>query len=67
MATLPTVISKTLLTLIFLPFFYICNSQGKRIKAVKTGHSIKIDGDINDPGWNSIEPVSDFITSTPVY
>lgn len=58
---------KLLLTFILLLFFYIPSSQIKRIEAVKTGNSIKIDGDINDSAWKEIMPLSDFITSTPVY
>ncbi len=59
--------SKILLTSILLSLFYISLSQSKRIEAVKTGKSIKIDGDMSDAAWKDAKPITDFITSTPVY
>ena len=58
---------KLLPTFILSLFFYVSHAQVRRIEAAKTGNSIKIDGDINDPAWKEIIPVTDFITSTPVY
>ncbi|HEV8082816.1 MAG TPA: DUF5916 domain-containing protein [Chitinophagaceae bacterium] len=58
---------KLLPTFILLLFFCVSHAQVRRIEAAKTGNSIKIDGDTNDPAWKEIIPVTDFITSTPVY
>lgn len=59
--------NKPLLTFILILFFYSPYSQDKRIEAVKTSNSIKIDGDINDAAWKEIAPVTDFTTSIPVF
>ena len=59
--------SKTLLITIFLGLSIISYAQKKSINAIKTEHSIKIDGDNNDAAWNNIIPVSDFTTSFPEF
>ena len=57
---------------IFLTAILICSqllasAQPKTIKAIRTLHSIKIDGDTNDEGWSNITPVSGFTTSFPEF
>ena len=47
---------------------YASNSSGaevKKIQAVKISTPIKIDGDLSDEGWKSIEPINRFIQFTP--
>lgn len=42
-------------------------NQPKSINAIKVHQFVKIDGDPDDEAWKNISPVSDFITSTPVF
>ncbi|MEP6583336.1 MAG: DUF5916 domain-containing protein [Ginsengibacter sp.] len=58
---------KLLLSASLLLLFYSSSSQGKRIEAIKISNSIKIDGEVNDNAWKEITPVTDFVTSTPVF
>lgn len=57
------------LILIVLPclFNLVAPAQVRHIPAVKITQSIKIDGDLNDAAWQSIESTGDFITSSPVF
>jgi Domain of unknown function (DUF5916)/Carbohydrate family 9 binding domain-like len=41
------------------------NAQVKSISATKINQSVKIDGNLDDAIWQNMEPVTDFITSTP--
>jgi hypothetical protein len=53
-----------------LLFFVLSSAsfcQSKSISAIKINQSVKIDGNPDDEIWESILPVSDFITSTPVF
>lgn len=45
----------------------VAHAQVKSLPAVKTNQPIKIDGDLNDAAWKTIEPTGDFITSSPVF
>ena len=42
-------------------------AQVRSIQAVKTNQAIKIDGNLDEAAWKSIEPTGDFITSSPVF
>jgi hypothetical protein len=60
--------SKPLLgTLLFFVLSSASFSQSKSFSAIKINQSVKIDGNPDDAVWQSIPPVSDFITSTPVF
>lgn len=59
--------SKPFLGAILFLFPIIIFSQTKSITAVKITQSPKIDGNIEDPVWQDILPVSDFTTSSPVF
>ncbi len=58
---------KLLLPAILLIFINTAMAQNKRFGAIKTTHSIKVDGDEGDAAWNDVESISDFITSIPVF
>lgn len=51
--------------LYFLPFFTW--AQARSLPAIKINQPIKIDGNLDDEAWETIEPVSDFITYSPVF
>ena len=59
--------SKPLLWTIIFLFPQFIFSQNNSITAVKVTQSPKIDGNNDDPVWQDILPVSDFITSSPVF
>lgn len=42
-------------------------SQTKSTVASRTGSAIKIDGELNEPEWNTAPVASDFITNSPVF
>ena len=46
---------------------YVINAQVRSLAAVKITKAIKIDGNLDDDAWKAIEPVSDFITASPVF
>lgn len=54
-----------ILLIIFHCLFPTTYSQVKSISAVKINQPIKIDGNLNDEAWQSIESVGNFITSNP--
>lgn len=43
------------------------HAQVKSVHAIKIEQSIKIDGNLDEAVWQSIEPTGDFITSNPVF
>ncbi|MBX2935040.1 MAG: carbohydrate binding family 9 domain-containing protein [Ferruginibacter sp.] len=53
----------------FIFFFtpYVSNAQVRSLSAVKINTAIKIDGNLDDETWKTINPVSDFITVSPVF
>lgn len=48
-------------------FSSVTQAQVRSIPAIKINQPIKIDGNLNDEAWKSIEPAGDFITSSPVF
>ena len=53
----------SLLLIVSSPSF----SQSRSIAANKINESVKLDGNPDDAAWQSISPVSGFVTSTPVF
>jgi Domain of unknown function (DUF5916) len=51
--------------LIILP--YLSSAQLHVLPATKTDQPIRIDGDLNDPAWRKITPISDFTALIPVF
>ena len=43
----------------------VIGAEVKKIQSIKIQTPIKIDGDLSDEGWKSIEPISHFIQFTP--
>ena len=58
---------KTILALFFILACFPLFSQQKKLEAIKTSMPIKIDGNLDDPGWQNIVPVTDFIGMAPAF
>ncbi len=57
--------------LIILPilslFTLVTNAQVRSIPAIKINQPIKIDGNLDDEAWKTVEATGDFITFSPVF
>lgn len=61
-------LTRLILTSAFYLLLSVTHAQQVRsIPAVKINQPIKIDGNLNDEAWRSIEPTGDFIASQPVF
>jgi len=61
-------LTRLILTSAFYLLISVTHAQQVRsIPAVKINQPIKIDGNLNDEAWRSIEPTGDFIASQPVF
>lgn len=58
---------KTLSIVVLLISFNISFSQVKLLKATKISSAPRIDGSLDDPGWQRIPVATDFITNAPVF
>lgn len=58
---------RRLLLLIMTLLPVLSFAQTKHLPAVKIDQPIRIDGNLDDPAWQNIEAVGDFITSNPVF
>ena len=60
-----------LIRFLILPLLYLFPSvtfaQVRSIPAIKINKSIKIDGNLEDEAWKTIEPTGDFISISPVF
>lgn len=56
-----------LLLFLLLLFTSLVHAQVRSIPAIKITQPIKIDGNLNEEVWKTIEPTSDFIISRPVF
>ena len=60
-----------LISLLILCFVYllpyVAAAQQKTLPALKINQSIKIDGNLDDAAWKIAEPISNFITISPVF
>jgi hypothetical protein len=63
---------RTKLFLVLLPILYACSgfaqstvTPPKSLEAVRTLHTIQIDGELNDADWQTASPATDFIQLEP--
>ncbi len=56
-----------ILLFILLAFIAVCGAQVRSIHAVKLTQPVKIDGNLDDAAWKTVEATGDFITSHPEF
>ncbi len=60
-------VSRFMLVALCNSLFTLSFAQIKSIAAVKINQAVKIDGNLDDAIWQTLEPATDFITFTPAF
>jgi hypothetical protein len=60
-------LTRLIIPAILYLFPFVLNAQVRSIPAIKITTPIKIDGNLEDEAWKTIEPTGDFITISPVF
>ena len=58
---------RLIIPVVFSLFSSVIYAQVRSIPAIKINQPIKIDGNLDDEAWKTIEATGDFITISPVF
>ncbi|MBK8610206.1 MAG: carbohydrate binding family 9 domain-containing protein [Chitinophagaceae bacterium] len=60
-------LTRLLITFLIPLFSFVARAQVRSLKAIRINQPVKIDGNLNDAAWENIEPIGDFIATSPVF